>query len=358
MWIRMIVAPWWVRWLVSASVMALTLTAIVVLLLPNFLAATGWLWGLAAVVAFSLAFAAPVLVIQNPVRQSYAAALTGLTLQQRTQVMKVLRRGEVPADPHVLAASIRVGTLSMAYLRRRAAPWQKTAKWWFPALYVVLAVLDFATNSPRQGLLWLGFALYFAAYFGWTSYRARQLPQNVARLRAVGAAIPEAASAAADTEDSVTLPPRRVWASVLLVVVVAISFGIAAYLWGLSDRRPPDCRTVDKAVDFIYAHRDMLDAQLITTGGPDVSKYQGWSDELQNYARQVSAPDISRHLHRIAELSMQAVSLVQDIRKDPVVSPSPDAIRDHETAYQHAMTELVAEEGTLVPICDQRNSPT
>ncbi len=75
---------------------------------PNFLAATGWLWGLIAVVVFSLAFAAPMLVIQNPVRQSYAAALTGLTLQQRTQVMKVLRRGEVPADPHVLAAAIRV----------------------------------------------------------------------------------------------------------------------------------------------------------------------------------------------------------------------------------------------------------
>lgn len=351
MWIRMIAAPWWVRWLVSASVMAVTLTACVALLFPDFFAATGWLWGLVAVISFSLAFAAAAIVIQNPVRQSYAAAVTGLNSQQRSQTRKVLRSGEVPSDPQVLAAAIRLGTLSQAYLRR-AAPWQKTAKWWMPALYVVLAVLNFTTDTPRQGLLWLGFALYFAAYYGWTSHRARQLPQHIERLRAVAAQIPEAASAAADTEDSVTLPPRRIWASVLLAVVAAIILGAAVFFRG-QPRQTPDCRTADRAVDFIYAHQDMLDGRLITTGGPDLRTYRDWSDQLQDYARQVAAPDISRHLHRIAELSVQVVSLVQDVRKDP--GAPQNVIRDDQTAYQNAMTELVAEDGHLVPICHPHN---
>ena len=350
----MIVAPWWVRWLVGASGTAVTLTAIAVLLLPNMFAAIGWLRGLVAVAVFSLAVAGPVVVIQNPVRQSYAAALTGLNPEQRTRVTKALRRGEVPADPRVLVAAIRMGTLSQAYLRR-ATSWQKSAKWWMPALYIVLAVLNFTTHTPRQGLLWLGFGVYFGVYFAWASYRAQRLLKHVERLRVVATEIPEAASAAADTADSVTLPPRRIWAAMLLAVVFAIIFGIAAYVWGLSDRRTPDCRTADQAVDFIYVHQDMLDARQITPDGPLLSRYQVWSDQLQTYARQVSAPDISRHLHRIAELSMQAVTLVQDIRKEAVVSPSPDVIRDHENAYQKAMTELVAEEGDLNPICHPGN---
>lgn len=353
MWLRTIVAPWWARWLMSASVLAVALTAVVALLFPNIFAATGWLWGLAAVVVFSLAFAAAAAAIQNPVRQSYAAALNGTTSPQRAQIRKALRSGEVPGDPLVLAAAIRVGTLSLAYLRR-AARWQQTSKWGLPAFYVVLAVLDFIGNVPRQGLLWLGFAVYFAVYYGWTSRRSRRLPQHVERLRAVAAETPEAASAAVDTEDSVTLPPRRVWASLLLVVVAGILFGCAVLLWGVP-KRTPDCRTADQAVDFIYAHQEMLDSRLITSGGPDLRRYQDWSDQLQDYARQVSAADISRHLHRVAELSVQAVSLVQDIRKDPVVSPSPDAIRDHQTVYQQKMTELVADEGKLVPICHPRN---
>ncbi len=348
----MIAAPWWVRWLVSAAVMALTLTATVALVFPNFVATTGWLWRLVGVVVLSLAFASAADFIQNPVRRSYAAAVTGLNPQQRSQIRKALRHGEVPADPRALAAAIRVGTLSLAYLRR-AARWQKTPQWWMPAFYIVLAVVDFIIGIPRQGLLWLGFALYFAAYFGWTSHRRRQLPQHVARLRAVAAETFEAASAAADTEDSVTLPPRRMWASVVLAVVAAIAIGAGVIAWGLP-RQSPDCRTADQTLSFIYAHQDMLDGQLITAGGPDLHRYQVWSDQLQDYARHVSAPEISRHLHRIAELSVQAVSQVQDIRKDPLVSPPPNVIRDHQTAYQNTMSQLVAEDGDLVPICHPR----
>ncbi|ORA41832.1 hypothetical protein BST19_27550 [Mycobacterium bouchedurhonense] len=350
----MVVAPWWVRWLVSALLTAVMLTAIGAALFPNFVASTGWLWALVALAGFSLAVAAPVVVIQNPVQRSYAAALTGLNHEQRTHVMKALRRGEVPSDSRVVAAAIRVGTINLAYLRR-AGRWQSTAKWWVPAIYILVGVLAFIARDPRRGLLWVGFALFFAANFAWTSHKQQRISQRVEFLRGAAADIPEAAAAAAETEDSVALPKRRTWVAVVMVVVVGIGFGIVAYLSGQFDKQTPDCRTADSVVDFIHAHPDMFDARLITPGDPGLNRYQDWSDQLKTYARQVSTPDISRHLHRIADLSAQAVALVQDIRKDPVISPSPDVIRDHETAYQNTLTQLVAEEGDLVSACHPRH---
>ncbi|MDV3305616.1 hypothetical protein K7Z75_18310 [Mycobacterium avium subsp. hominissuis] len=350
----MVVAPWWVHWLVSALATAVMLAAIAAAMFPNLVAVIGWLWALVALAGFSLALAAPLVVIQNPMRRSCAAQLAGLNDGQRTHAMKALRRGEVPSDPRVLAAAIRVGTINLAYLRR-AARWQKTTQWWLPALYIFIGVLTFIGNETRKGLLWVGFALFFAANFAWTAYRSRRLTQHVERLRSAAADIPEAASAPAETEDSVALPKRRIWVAVVTVVVVGAGFGTAAYLSGQFDKQTPDCRTADSAVDFIHAHPDLFDARLITPGDPGLNRYQDWSDQLKTYARQVSTPDISRHLHRIADLSAQAVSLVQDTRKDPVVSPSPDAIRDHETAYQNTLTQLVAEEGDLVSACHPRH---
>ena len=349
MWAWMVVAPWWARWLVSALVTAVTFTAVVVLLLPGFVARTGWLWTLLGLAGFSLAIAGPVVLLQNPVQKSYAAAVAGLNLEQRCQVSRALRRGEVPADPRVLASAIRVGTLNLAYCRR-VTRWQRAAKWWMPALCFVLAVLAFVDNDVRRGLLWVGFALYFAAYFAWTSYQARRLSRHVELLRAAATDIPEAAAAAGETEDSIVLPRRRIVASLLMIVVVGISFGTIGYLSGSPERQTPDCRTAGDAVNFIDAHRDMLDSSLITAGGPDLSRYHDWSDQLQKYARQVSTPDVSRHLRRIAELSAQAVSLVRDIR-NPMVSPSPDAIRDHQTAYQKTVSDLVHEDRDLVSAC-------
>lgn len=183
--------------------------------------------------------------------------------------------------------------------------------------------------------------------FAWRSYRSPRLAQHVERLRGVAVEIPEAAPAPA-TAESVTLAPRRMKTAVLLAVVVGLGFGAAAYL-SATPRQTPDCRTADQVVNFIYANRDLLDASRITTGGPELNRYQDWSQQLHNDARQVASPDISGHLHRMAELSVQAVSLVQDIRKDPLVSPAPDAISDHETAYQHTISELITEEGHLVP---------
>jgi hypothetical protein len=337
-----------VRWLVDAAVAAVALTAIVVAMFPTFVASTGWAWTLVALLGFSVAAAGPVVLVQTGVQRNYRPAMKGLNLEQRTQIVTALQRGQIPSDPRVLAAAIQVGAISLAY-RRHAARWQRTAKWWLPAAYTVGAVLEFIGDNTRAGLLWAGFGALFAAVFAWRSYRSPRLAQHVERLRGVAVEIPEAAAAAA-TAESVTLAPRRMRTAVLLAVVVGLGFGAATYLWA-TPRQTPDCRSADQVVNFIYANRDLLDASRITTGGPELNRYQDWSQQLRNDARQAISPDISGHLHRMAELSAQAVSLVQDIRKDPLVSPAPDAISDHETAYQQAISELITAEGQLVPLC-------
>src|ERR1700742_1475989 len=123
MWARLVVAPWWVRWLVNAATFTVTLVAICVLGFPGF-ASAGWTWPLLSVLAFSVVATALIARARRPIQQSYARTVDGLNLSQRSQAVKALRRGEVPPDPAVLAAAIRIGNLSMAY-QRRVPRWQR-----------------------------------------------------------------------------------------------------------------------------------------------------------------------------------------------------------------------------------------
>jgi hypothetical protein len=132
------------------------------------------------------------------------------------------------------------------------------------------------------------------------------------------------------------------------VVVVAVAAAVAVYV--RKDRRTPECRTADSAVDYIHAHPDMLDSTLITRGDPGLDKYQQWSAQLQVYARQVPAGDLAPHLHRIAELSTQAVALVSRARKEP----ARQAL-DEMLAYRDIINQLIDEDRALIPICHPRS---
>jgi len=127
MWARLVVAPWWVVWLVNAATFAVTLLAICVLGFPRF-AASGWTSPLLSVLIFSAIVTALTTRARRPVQQSYARTVAGLSLPQRSQAVRALRRDEVRSDPPVLAAAIRLGNLSMAY-QRRVPPWQKRPAW-------------------------------------------------------------------------------------------------------------------------------------------------------------------------------------------------------------------------------------
>ncbi len=61
--------------------------------MPTLFVTTGWIWGLVALTGFSLVATALMRIAQRPVQRSYAAALAGLTAEQRSQVVRVLRWG-------------------------------------------------------------------------------------------------------------------------------------------------------------------------------------------------------------------------------------------------------------------------
>jgi hypothetical protein len=347
-WARLIVAPWWVLWLVNAWLFALGLIAVCVLAIPG-LVATGWAWLLVSMVGFSLPATAIMTVAQRPIQQSYAPAVAGLSLPQRSQAAKALRRAEVPSDPHVLAAAVRVGNLSMAY-QRRVPLWQRVFRWCVPVLWIVAGALGFIGDNIRSGLTCVGLAVLVAILLAWTSYKTRRLSQRLELLRSAADSSPQALSVLAEAKDVTAPPPRlRLWVAFTVVVVVAVAAGVAVVY--LQDRRTPDCRTADSVVDFIHGHPDMLDSTLITPGGPSLDKYQDWFNQLQAYSRQVSSPDLAPHLHRIAEFSAEAVSLAHDTRRNPTATQSADEVINRESAYRTIIGHLIDEDKALIPIC-------
>lgn len=348
MWARLVVAPWWVLWLVNAATFAITLSVIFGLGLPG-VGAAGWAWPLLSVLLFSLIVTALLTRARRPIQQSYARTVTGLDLAQRSQAVKALRRGEVPSDPAVLAAAIRIGDLSMAY-HRRVPAWQRRVSWVVPALWVVAAVLEFIGNDARAGLTWSGLALLVAARMAWATHKVRQLPGRLQLLRSAADSSPQALSVLAEAHDSAAPPPnRRFRLAFVVVVVIAVAGAVfAVYRQGQPSR---DCRTADAVVGFIHEHPDMLDASLITPGGPGLDKYQDWSDRLVAYSQQVSAPDLAPHLHRIAKISTDAVGVVTDARRDSFATQSTDEMLARQAAYHALVSQLVDEDKALIPPC-------
>jgi hypothetical protein len=348
MWARLVVAPWWVLWLVNAATFTVTFVAICVLGFPGF-AASGWTRPLLAVLGFGAVVTALITRARRPVQQSYARTVAGLSLPQRAQAVRALRRDEVPADPPVLAAAIRIGGLSMAY-QRRVPRWQKRLAWCVPVLWLVAAVLEFVGNNPRSGLTWSVLALLVSARLAWISHKARRLPRRLELLRSEADSSPQALSALAEAHDSAAPPPSlRFRLAFVAVVVVAVIGGIVAVYQQAQPNR--DCRTADAVVGFIHAHPDMLDSSLIPPGGPGLDKYQAWSDQLVAYSQQVSAPDLAPHLHLIAALSASAVALVTDARRDSFATPSAEKVLARQGFYHGIIGQLIDEDKALIPPC-------
>ncbi len=347
MWARLVVAPWWVLWLVNAATFTVTLVAICVLGFSGF-AASGWTWPLLSVLGFSVVATLLITLSRRPIQQSYAQTVAGLSLPQRSQAVRAPRRGEVPSDPAVLAAAVRIGNLSMAY-HRRVSRWQKRLAWCVPLLWVVAGVLGFIGNNARGGLTWIALALLVAARMAWASQKARRLPQRLELLRSAAALSPQALSALADAHDSAAPPNLRLRLAYAAVVIIAVAGAIVAvYQQGQPTR---DCRTANAVVGFIHAHPDMLDSSLITPGGPGLDKYQDWSDQLIAYSREVSAPDLAPHLHRIGELSAAAAGLVTNARRDSFATPSTDEILARQAFYHGIIGQLIDEDKALIPPC-------
>lgn len=350
MWARLVVAPWWVHWLLNAAVFAVTLSVLCALGFPA-LVTYGWPWPVLWV--FSLIVAALLTRARRPAQQSFARIVQGLNLEQRSSVVRALHAGEAPSDPAVLAAAIRVGDLTTAYLRR-VPPWQRRLAWVVPLLAVAAGMLEIVGHNARLGLIWVVLALLVAARLAWATRTARRLPHRLELLRSAAPASPLALSALEHSDDSPAAPPGLRY-RIAVVVAMAVAAGAAGALAGyLQDRPSHDCRTADAAVNYIHAHPDMLDPWLIMPGGPGLDAYRDWSDQLVAYSRQASAPELAPHLHRIAELATAAVSTVTEARRDSFATPPPDQVLAWRGSYQRTISQLIDEDNALIPPCHPR----
>jgi hypothetical protein len=351
------VVAWWERFLANAATTAAVIAVMAWLMFPAFAMASGWPWKVLAIAGLALAGAASQEVAAWPAARVFGEALTGLSRAQRGQVLEALRDGAVPSDPAVLAAAIRVGAIGQAYQQRYSRS-QKRSRILLPTIYVAMAALQFfgysGTHRVHQALMWLGLAVYFGVYLAWIAHRGRQLERAVPKLRTAAIDIPAAAAAAAQTPGPVKIPSRRIWASLLTVVIVGAGFGAAVWAWGapFPDPAKPDCRTTREMLYFTSKHEDMFDAHLIGTGTPALAEYQAWSDGLQTYAQKVSYPAVSGHLKKVAELSEHAVAVVHDLRRNPAEIPSPAVIEAHQSDYRNTITELVNEQSAAVTFCN------
>jgi hypothetical protein len=352
-----LLAPWWARRLANAVFTAVLSTAFAALFFPGFASAAAWPWKAAAMIGAGLAVSATLAYAQQPLRDSYTTPLTGLTRPQQESAITAVRRGQIPADPAVLAAAIRVGAVSVASLRRGAQQ-QKTAKWLVPLLYLAPGVWNLVDGDTRKGLLWIGFSVYFAIYFAVLSFRTRHLPDHVQQLRAAAVVVPAAAAVLAETAGSAPLPPRWQWQwrSLPIAVVTVACFVGATYFWGPLTLNPTslhwrDCATSAKVVEFVDRHPEMLNAERIAPGEPGLPAYQEWTDQLHTFAESVNWAELAQHLDRVADLSAHAVSVVHDFRQDTSPSVTSDAMRAHENDYQKTVSALITELGDATPVC-------
>jgi predicted chitinase len=250
-----------------------------------------------------------------------------------------------PSDPAVLAAAIRVRTLSMAY-QRRARRWHRTSRWLphrapgalgdqapavgrnrhAPAtasskslsriraavsrtaiLWGLLAFVGFLISDIRHGVVWAWLALIMATLAVCSRCRGRHFRQHLEQPRAAAKSAPAAATASADAEDSIALPPQRRWLSALVAVIAGIAIVSPLVV---SNRPTPtsERRTANVVNTGIAAYPKMLNASLITPGDPTLSRY-----EAIKWLAVTNLPSLNKAMHdaNITTPDQQAAFLAQ-----------------------------------------------
>ncbi|MGW4099114.1 hypothetical protein [Mycobacterium sp. NPDC004974] len=315
MWVWYNIAPRWARWLVTSAWMTVwSLLFCWAVLQPQYRWWTPWpAWVMVSGLAvFGLLAGILITLLTQPVVNTYATVLNGLTAPQRTAVARAVRGEPIPTDPAVLTATVRATDLAHGY-RNRVTPARRRLSWVLIGLFaVLLPVLEFVADRPRLGLTYLGLAVVLVVLQVWPEWARRRREPHLARLRAAADADPEVAAAVAQAVAPAVPTARQRWLRVGLVLVLVVAAGLAtAWLSHVSGR---DCRTARTVVGYISDHQDLLDPGRIAPGGPDLSEYRAWSAQLGRYADRVDDPALGRHLQQISDRSAEAVDIVKQAR--------------------------------------------
>ncbi|SIL15960.1 integral membrane protein [Mycobacteroides abscessus subsp. abscessus] len=157
----------------------------------------GWLFFIVKVTAFSVGLATMFALIQQPVRRSFATALAGLNRVQRRQAATAISRGDIPRDPAVLSAAVRLATIALG-VQRRAPSWAKWFQRISPILFLAFAVGDFINDKNRHALAYTVFAVLLLVSVLWSEHVRHRTQSRVDLLNsaasAAGAAPPHSAA--------------------------------------------------------------------------------------------------------------------------------------------------------------------
>jgi hypothetical protein len=338
--------PLWVQGLVRAAIFAIAVGGVVSVLYPMFVYRMGWPLTALSVIALCGTAIGAALYIQRPVRQRAYQALGGLDRPGSLAALEALRTGEVPADPDVLAAAIRAGALVQAY-RHKTTRTQRAAQRLIPAVAITAGVVELFRLPVAFGGLLIGVGLLWVLQLVTTARRRRRTDKNLHVLRAAT----DPGLGQAEEVDASTLPPIRSGRVTLAIAILVTAFMALVWFVAYSE---PQCNTVNAVMQLVYDKRQLGDPQNMTRGQPDVATYRGWSDQLHRYADQVSDPRIAPGLHRIADLSDQAVTQFAQSR-DALVSPPHDySLADQEKTFSTTMQALFDEENAVGAICFPR----
>ncbi len=338
--IRVLVQPWWLRWLITWVFLACAFVVIFGLQITH-----PWervpptVLGL-ALAGLSFAAAGAATLLQSPARAAYTQALAGLSSTQEAAASHALRGGDVPADPSVLAGALRCGAVTEHYYQR-AGRSRSIVQIICGALLAVCGIILFLVADPRRGVLWLLMAALFVVSGVLRERQRAALGTRLAQLRAAADTVPSIT--AADIAPT-RLPRRNNWHIVIFVLMTGIA---VAGFTTLADQPRRDCRTANAAVNYLIDHRDMLVPQNIIAGGPDSDAYQGWADHLARYASQVSASDVAPHLRTIADRAHDMVALVSQAR---AAKPSRPLI-DVQSDYGKKTLDILNEQHALSAVC-------
>jgi hypothetical protein len=345
MWIRLISAPWWVRWLVLATVVALFAGLVGVLAQPQTTGGLGWRWGLVILVAFSLITGALLDAIQQPMRTAYLAAFGDLTTPRRVLAVKALQQGDIPTDPAVLSAAVRVGDLMSALGARRGAQRRRVMTYALPVLYAGIAIVNVLTGAIRLAVFWAVMAVFFVVITLRTAQAVKRRRERLPLLRSAAGAPQGDASEPVDVTGLTTLTRRQILLRVALILVAILSTTAVVLAW---ERPRDDCRAAGLMIDYIAEDSAMVDPQRIQPGGPPLEAYREWSVFIDEYARRVSAPDVAPAAQVVAFAAKQAVAIVEDARSAPV---NDAGLGRRQAAYQANIEQMVAAENELIAAC-------
>ena len=190
LWIRILLAPWWVRALYGAGSAWVGAGIAEVLLWANaqtphdyhhtsVVLSPLWLAIIFGLVPFVMAVIAATGYQRQ--RSEFGEAVAGLPAADAATAIRAIWRGPLPTDGAVRAAAIRVGNLYLES-RRRLDRRRVFLFSLFAAWSVGLGLLNLAGHNYAASLVWMAAAAAQVLGLVWLRYSARRLQHRIAEL--------------------------------------------------------------------------------------------------------------------------------------------------------------------------------